>query len=412
MGKTTAVLRSEAPLIAGISLIQLVNGYIGTLIGLRLVAAGVDPLAIGIVTSGFFIGYVIGSLLCDRLIQRTGHIRAFSTFAAIEAISILGLSLYFGVIPWLLLRLLAGFACAGLFIATESWLSAKSTAATRGKVFAVYMVATYLTFGGSQFVLTIAPPTSAVLFELAAIVLCIALALVATTRSDQPAPAPSDRLKSGELLRAAPVGVVGCLAGGLASGAFFALMPVYGQTSGLSVINIATYMALAIFGGLLLQVPTGKLSDRFDRRVVAGLCALAFSILAIMIVPARPTHAFPALWLLLGGFMSVIYPVCVAHVNDRMPRERAVAVSGRLILVCGAGSAIGPILGSAVMSTFGVGGLFNFLAAVTGLFALFALARGLSVAAPRLKRRRPFVMIQTIFSHDLAHAPDEVRTGA
>jgi len=63
------------------------------------------------------------------------------------------------------------------------------------------------------------------------------------------------------------------------------------------------------------------------------------------------------------------------------------------------------------MSTFGVGGLFNFLAAVTGLFALFALARGLSVAAPRLNRR-PFVMIQTIFAHDLAHAPDEGRTGA
>jgi|SRR5688572_11646107 len=214
MGKTTAVLWSEAPLIAGISLIQLVNGYIGTLIGVRLGSAGVEPLAIGIVTFGFFVGYVIGSLLCDRLIQRTGHIRAFSTFAAIEAISILGLSLYFGVIPWMLLRLLAGFACAGLFIATESWLSAKSTSATRGKVFAIYMVATYLTFGGSQFVLTIAPPTSAILFELAAIVLCIALALVATTRSDQPAPASSDRLKSGELFRAAPVGVVGCLAGG------------------------------------------------------------------------------------------------------------------------------------------------------------------------------------------------------
>jgi hypothetical protein len=24
-------------------------------------------------------------------------------------------------------------------------------------------------------------------------------------------------------------------------------------------------------------------------------------------------------WVLLGGFMLVIYPVCVAHANERMP---------------------------------------------------------------------------------------------
>jgi MFS family permease len=403
------ILLAEGSLILGISLIQLVNGYIATLIGIRLAAAGVDPLATGIVTSAYFIGYAIGSVLCNRLIQRTGHIRAFATFAAIEAISILGLSLYFDPLAWTLLRLLAGFGCAGLFVATESWLNVKATAASRGKVFALYMVATYITFGGSQFILVLAPPTSVILFELAAIILCIALALVATTRSEQPALVPIVRLKVGELARAAPVAVAGCFAGGLVSGAFFALMPVYGQSSGLSILKISTYMALAICGGLLLQIPIGKLSDRYDRRVVAGLSALAFAALSLMIVPAKATHVFIALWLLLGGFMSVIYPVCVAHANDRMPGERAVAVSGRLILISGTGSALGPILGSAVMSAYGVEGLFAFMAAATGLFALFALTRGLLVGQPRFKRRRPFLLIQAVFAHDLAHAPEDAR---
>ena len=38
---------------------------------------------------------------------------------------------------------------------------------------------------------------------------------------------------------------------------------------------------------------------------------------------------------LLGGFTSTLYPVCVAHAHDRMPADRVVAVSGRLILVSG-----------------------------------------------------------------------------
>ena len=81
-------------------------------------------------------------------------------------------------------------------------------------------------------------------------------------------------------------------------------------------------MALAIFGGLTLQIPVAQLSDRFDRRLVAGFVALAFAGLAL-IVPVARSHWFINSWLLLGRFMSVIYPVCVAHANDRMPAERA-----------------------------------------------------------------------------------------
>jgi MFS family permease len=175
------------------------------------------------------------------------------------------------------------------------------------------------------------------------------------------------------------------------------------------VLEISSSMALAITGGLLMQIPIGKLSDSFDRRLVAGLVAFAFAGLALAVAPARPTPWFPAVWLLLGGFMSVIYPVCVAHANDRMPAERAVAVSGRLILVSGIGSSLGPLLGAATMEQFGIRGLFGYMAAVAALFALFALARGLSVRAPSFKRRRPFLLLPAIFAHDLAAASQEHR---
>jgi len=166
-------------------------------------------------------------------------------------------------------------------------------------------------------------------------------------------------------------------------------------------------MAMAIAGGLLMQIPVGRLSDSFDRRLVAGGVALAFAALALAVAPARSTPWFPAVWLLLGGTMSVIYPVCVAHANDRMPAERAVSVSGRLILISGIGSVLGPLLGASAMSALGIRGLFFGMSAVAALFALLALTRAAGVRPPAFKRRRPFLLLPTIYSHDLAHVAKE-----
>ena len=405
-----SALTAIGSLILGISLVQLANGYIGTLIGIRLAMEQVEPATAGVVTSAYFAGYATGAILCHRLIGRIGHIRAFAAFAALVAAAFLVHPLYFSPLVWTVLRMLAGFGCAALYVTTESWLNVKASPSTRGTVFAIYMVATYATFASGQFALILASPTSFTLFAWAGILLCVALLLVSTTRAEQPAPMPIISVRIGEVANAAPVAVAGCFAAGLANGAFYALVPIYAQLNGRSMLEISTYMALAITGGLLMQVPIGKLSDRFDRRLVAGFAALAFAGLALTISPACTTPWFSIVWLLLGGFMAVIYPICVAHASDRMPAERALTVSGRMILISGIGSAVGPLLGSVVMSYLGVGGLFYFMATLTALFALFALARGFGVRPPSIKHHRPFLLLQPTFAHDLAHDPEDIAT--
>jgi len=84
-----------------------------------------------------------------------------------------------------------------------------------------------------------------------------------------------------------------------------------------------------------------------------------------------------------------------------------VSVSGRLILISGIGSALGPLLGASAMSALGIRGLFFGMSAVAVLFALFALTRAAGVRQPAFKRRRPFLLLPAIFSHDLAHAAKE-----
>jgi hypothetical protein len=60
-------------------------------------------------------------------IQRIGHIRAFAALAGLVAASIFLKPVLVSAPFWIAARALTGFGCAGLFIATESWLNAKAT---------------------------------------------------------------------------------------------------------------------------------------------------------------------------------------------------------------------------------------------------------------------------------------------
>ena len=97
-------------------------------------------------------------------------------------------------------------------------------------------------------------------------------------------------------------------------------------------------MLTAVLGGLAFQIPVGRLSDRLDRRMVlAGLCmGLVGAAIALVYLPRTLAAILPAA-ALFGGFMSTLYPVCVAHAYDLMPADLAVPVSSRLILLSGLG---------------------------------------------------------------------------
>jgi MFS family permease len=395
--------------ILGICLVQLANGFLGTLVSMETSAAGFSPAVMGIVLASYFGGYTIGAVSVGRLLMRVGHIRMFAALAGLVAASVIVQPILTSAPAWIFIRLATGFGCAGLFITAESWLNASSTAKNRGAVFALYMVATNACFGGGQFLLNLPAPMGFELFALAAALFCLALIPVSLTHASPPVlpPAPSFGLR--ELRRLAPVSIAGCAASGLASSAFYALVPAYGQAQGVEASWISAYIATAIFGGLAFQVPVGKLSDRFDRRVVVACVAAGLSVMALVLALLPQTMAILVATFVLGGFLSTIYPVAVAHANDRVDPQHAVSVSGLLILVNGIASFVSPMIGTGIMGRAGFTGVFVYMAIVAGLFAFFALWRARTVEQPEHKER-PFVFLSERMGHQSAHVADDADT--
>jgi MFS family permease len=381
-------------LIAATSLVQLANGFFNTFLSLRLTVEDFGATLTGIVLSAYFIGFTIGAVSSGQVIQRVGHIRAYTAFAGMVVVATAAMPLLVSPLAWILCRGAIGIGCVGLFITTESWLNAKAEPDQRGRVFSTYMVGTFLALAAGQLLIGKLAIQSATPFNIIIALFALALVMVSTTRAEAPAIAPeAPTLRYGDLTRQAPVAVAGCAISGMISSAFYALVPAWMLSNHVAQETIALFMLVAVLGGLALQVPVGRLSDRGDRRIVLAGLALGFSAAAVLLglLPRQLATVLPVA-AVLGGFMSTLYPVCVAHALDRMPADRVVAVSGRLILVSGFGSALGPIVGAGVMARLGIDGLLYFMAAATALLAVVVVLR-VRAKAPPVRVERPFEII-------------------
>jgi MFS family permease len=404
MQSATSLRAQIGTLIVATSAIQLANGFFGTFISLRVAIENFDAIMAGLVLSSYFAGFTLGAVRCGRIIERVGHIRAYAAFAGLVAAATATMPLRVGPLPWIVLRAVVGFGCAGIFVTTESWLNVKASPSERGRVFSIYMVGTFLALAMGQLLIGRTAIETAAPFNAIVALFALALVMVSTARAELPQASTAATLPYGQLSRAAPVAVVGCALSGLIAGTFYALVPAWMQDEGIARPTIALFMLVAVLGGLTFQIPIGRLSDRFDRRLVLSALGLGFAgtAVAMVSVPRSLPAVLPAA-ALLGGFMSTLYPVCVAHAHDRMPADRVVAVSGRLILVSGFGSVLGPLIGAGVMARFDIDGLFYFMSAAALLLALVSGLRSVAATAPP-HLERPFEILAPQAA-SLAHDP-------
>ncbi len=352
------IVRTISPLLASVALLLAGAGLLGTLLAVRAAQEGFPDRVIGLVMSGYFAGFLLGTWLAPRVIQRAGHIRAFAMFASVAASAALLHVLAIDPWAWGLLRIATGTCLVSLYMIVESWLNAQAPPGQRGQVFAAYMIVNFLALAAGQWLLLLYPPDGFAPFVVVALLLCWSLVPVSLTRIHPPAVGEVRRLSLRRLHAVSPAGLAGAFGSGFAMGAFWGLGPVAAQRLGLDTGQVAAFMIVAILGGALIQWPVGHWSDRHDRRrVLAMVCTTA----AALAFAAYAVREHPALLLVcmfgFGGLAFTVYPVSIALANDLLSAEELVAGAGTLLLVHGAGAALGPSAAGLMMEAFGGGGL-------------------------------------------------------
>lgn len=384
-----SLLRPIRALLGSVALLLLGNGLINTLLALRGANEGFSTTLLGLIMSGYFVGFICGTWVSGRLIRRMGHIRTFAFGAGICASAALLHFIFIDPWVWLALRVIYGLSFITLMTVIESWLNGQAASHQRGRVFAIYMVVNLGSLAIAQQILRLDTSQGFLLFAVTAILICWALLPITMTKRTQPfiAERPKSSLKA--LLGFAPLAVAASALSGLAMGAFWTLTPVYARSAGFDVAGVGLVMSGAILGGALMQIPIGRFSDRHDRpRVMTYVVILAMlSAAAMPLAPGQNTLL--ALFFLWGGLSFSIYPIAVAQLIDQLHPDEIVAGSADMLVVQGAGSAVAPILAGALMGWLGPQGLPLYIAGVLGILVAFAIYR----------RRH----VSTLVSGDTAH---------
>jgi MFS family permease len=377
------VLQTTWPLLLGVMLLMVGNGVQGSILGIRGSLEGFSTLQLSIVMSAYFLGFLGGSRAAPEMIRRVGHVRVFAALGSlISAVLVL-----YPSIPdwqaWSVMRVIIGFCFSGIYVTTESWLNNTATNETRGQALSAYMIVQMIGIIAAQGLMTAGDPSGFVVFIVPSVL--VSLAFMPLLLATNPAPVfESTRgLSFARLFEVSPLGCAGMLLTGGVFAAMFGMASVWGTMIGLSVGQIAAFVAATYTGGLVLQYPIGHLSDRMDRRkVILWLSVLGAVVMAVATVFTLPFVAILGVALLLGGVTNPLYSLLIAHTNDYLGKEDMAAASAGLIFLNGLGAVAGPLATGWLMETIGPSGFFLFMGLLFAALAGYTAWRMAQRAAP------------------------------
>ncbi len=387
-------LRNSWALLLGMLMLLLGNGMQGTLLGVRGAIEGHDAAAMSWVMSAYFLGFLAGSRRAPVMIRRVGHVRVFAALAStISAVFIL-----YPTAPhplaWVAMRLVVGFCFAGVYVVAESWLNEAATNETRGQALALYMIVQMLGIIAAQGAVTFADAGGYALFVAMSVLVSVSFLPMLLAVTPAPAFQTTKRMTLRELFDISPLGCVGTfLLGGVFAG-LFSMTSVFGTEKGMSVGQIAAFVAAIYMGGLVFLFPVGRLSDRVDRRLlIMGLTASGAAVAFGGAAVAGSHAAVLGVGFVLGAVANPLYSLLIAYTNDFLEPADMAAAAGGLLFINGLGAVSGPVVIGWLMTRFGPDAFFVFVGGLLGLIALYAGYRMTKRAAPAVEATQSYTPV-------------------
>jgi MFS family permease len=393
---------SLSALLVSIIFVQVGSGSLGPLDALSGLTLGFSSTSIGYLGSAHFVGFFFGCVFSPYIVVRSGHARAFAVMGAMSTISIVLHPVLSEVWFWVLLRIISGFAVAGSYTVIESWLQSKLNKENRGTVFSVYRMVDMSGTLLSQLVIAGLTPAHYVSYNLIAVAACMALIPLALTQNTAPSLPKAPSFQPFFVFKLSPLAALGVIVVGLTNSSFRMVAPVYAAQSGLSKQGIAMFLALAIVGGLIAQMPAGIIADRINRRITL----IGFSILSVgacFLISSEMVSeigGIPFVYIgsFLFGFATLpIYSICASHASDFAQKEDMLALSASLIFFFALGAVVSPSFAGYLIDTYGPSAMFTFIMAAHVALLVFTVWRSFQRPVSNILRPYRYMPRTTLY---------------
>ncbi|MCW5723865.1 MAG: MFS transporter [Maricaulaceae bacterium] len=282
---------------------------------------------------------------------------------------------------WFGLRFALGMLMTVIFVTSETWINQIAAPERRATILGVYATCLAAGFGAGGLLLAwlgadgFAPwIAGAILFGGGA----IPITLLRGPDVEAPDAREAGLGAMWAAALAAPTAIAAALAFGALETIFFSLIPVYGERIGLSVAVIGTMVAAGAAGGILLQIPIGRLADSAGRaRTLAGIAAIAAAGPVLMYLAGANAIALYAVMFLYVGVATAFYTVGLSLIGERFRGGAMAGANAAFVFAYGLGSLAGPAAAGAAMDAVNPHGLLIALSVFAAAYSAFAVWRRL-----------------------------------
>jgi predicted MFS family arabinose efflux permease len=230
------------------------------------------------------------------------------------------------------------------------------------------------------------------LFGLASVMLSLAIIPVSLTVALAPTTMEPVRLNFPRVWHISHAALLGAGISGLVTGAFWSLGPVFARGVGMDTTAVTLFMSAVVLGGAIFQLPIGKLSDHFERRLVLLGTAIVGVVISLLIpLLSASTNGLLILAPFWGGAIMTLYAISLAHAADGADAEEFVMVGSCLLITFGLSSACGAPLAGLFMELMGANGIFIYTALCLGCLAVaIAIRRRQRIVPDMPEEAEPF----------------------
>jgi MFS family permease len=287
---------------------------------------------------------------------------------------------------WFAIRLVQGFAVAILFSVSEAWVVEAATGPARSRIMAIYTGVLSLSFGLGPTLISLTGIESFLPFAIGAAVLLagtLPILLYRQAESFEPVNGIGGLSILG-FARLAPVLIVAVSMFAIIDAANLGLLPVYGVKKGLTREAASLMLTAFIAGNVVLQFPIGWIADRWSKRAMMTVCAIATAIGSALVPTAFGSWLIWPVLGVTGAASAGIYTLALAELGERFCGHQLVAGTAAFSTMWGAAALIGALLGGWAIERFGPDGLPLAIATVfIGFIVLIAARAWISGRAPK-----------------------------
>ncbi|MCM3674365.1 MFS transporter [Peribacillus simplex] len=369
------LLFSVLILIVGIS--GFSQGMLLPIIAIIFENDGISSSLNGFHAASLYIGILLISPFMEAPLRKYGY-KPLILFGGITVIVSLALfpvwkSFWF----WFVLRFLIGIGDHTLHFATQTWITAISPIAKRGRNLAIYGLFFSLGFMVGPLMTKLLEINQALPFIITSILSLLTWTTVFLIRNELPEQDGSESTSFlGTLKRFTKVSRIAWVAFllpftfGVLEASLNSNFPVFALRSGIDLTAVSTIIPAFSAGTLLTQIPLGMISDRFGRRKT--LLTILFSGFTIFTLAGIYSFSVLGLFIcfMFGGMMvGSTFSLGISYMADLLPRNLLPAGNLLCSIFFSLGSIGGPFFGGLVIEHIQGGNFFYMISIM--LFLVF-----------------------------------------